>query len=312
MGPENRNSPGSRGPGRDAEILGAASHSVITFEELRALGLSPDEIQYRADVGRLHRKYREVYAVGRPDLTLDGVFLAAVRACGPRANLCRLSALRKFELRRGGTYRIDVVAPRSIKPKKGIRLHRPLSLDALDTTIVDGIPITSVAQTLLDVAAPAYRLNIAKLLHEAAVQEQLDMRAVWTVLARQPNHPGARRLDRASREEVPFTRSDLEEAALSVFRSFSVPKPETNVWVSDGEKLVEVDCLWRDAGLIVEIDSARYHGTRWRRRQDAEKTAALRAQGWTVLRLWDVEINGTPAHVAATVLNAIRGPRESQ
>jgi Protein of unknown function (DUF559) len=294
----------------DAQILRAATHNVITTDELRALGLADRDISYRVKVNRLHRKYREVYAVGRPDLTLDGVFLAAVLACGDEAKLCRRSALRKWGLRRGGgTYRIDVVAPRSIKPKKGVRLHRPLSLDALDTTIVDGIPITTVAQTLLDVAAPAQRVNVAKLLHEAAVRELLDMRAVWAVLARQPNHPGARRLDWASREEVPFTRSELEEAALRVFRSFSVPSPESNVWISDGEKLVEVDFLWRDVGLVVEIDSARYHGTRWRRRQDAAKTAALRAQGWTVHRFWDVEINGTPAQVAATVLAALSGPR---
>jgi hypothetical protein len=296
----------------DARILQAATHNVIRTDELRALDLDHGDISYRVKVGRLHRKHPEVYAVGRPDLSLDGTFLAAVWACGERAKLCRLSALRKFELRRGGTYRIDVVAPRSIKPKKGIRLHRPLSLDALDTTIIDGIPITSVAQTLLDVAAPAYRLNVAKLMHEAAVQELLDMRPIWRVLARQPNHPGARRLDRASREEVPFTRSDLEDAALALFRSFSVPEPETNVWVSDGEKLVEVDCLWRQSGVIVEIDSARYHGTRWRRRQDAAKTAALRQAGWTVHRFWDVEINGTPAQVAATVLAAMHGPRDSE
>jgi hypothetical protein len=312
MGPVNRNSSGSRGPGRDAEIIRAAQHAVITFDELRGLGLSSDEIQYRIDVRRLHPKYTKVYAVGRPDLTLDGVFLAAVRACGPRAKLCHFSALRKFELRGGGTYRIDVAAPRSIKPKKGIRLHRPLGLDALDTTIVGGIPITTVAQTLLDVAAPAYRLNVAKLLHEAAVQELLDVRAIWSVLARNPRAPGARRLEAAITAEVPLTRSELEEAALALFRSFSVPEPETNVWVSDGEKLVEVDCLWREFGLIVEIDSRRYHGTRWRRRQDAAKTAALRAQGWNVLRIWDVEINGTPAQVAATVLTAMSGPPQPQ
>ena len=233
MGPETPNSSKYRSPSLDAPILRSARHNVITTDELRALGLSDPDISYRVEAQRLHRKHRKVYAAGRPDLTLDGVFLAAVLACGDEAKLCRFSALRKFELRRGGTYRIDVVAPRSIKPKKGIRLHRPLSLDALDTTIVDGIPITSVAQTLLDVAAPAYRLNIPKLLHEAAVQELLDMRAVWAVLARQPNHPGARTLDRASREEVPFTRGDFEEAALSLFRSFSGPQPETNVWVSD-------------------------------------------------------------------------------
>jgi hypothetical protein len=291
-------------------VLRAARHCVITFDQLRALGLSADEIDYRADVGRLHRKYTEVFAVGRPDLPLDGVFLAAVLACGPDAILSHRSALRKWGLRGGGTYRVDVTAPRSIKPKRGIRLHRPLHLDALDTSIVDGIPITSIAQTLLDVAAPSYRFNVGKLLHEAAVQELLDMRAIWAVLARSPRAPGARRLDWASREEVPFTRSELEEAALSLFRSFSVPEPETNEWVWDGEKLVEVDFLWRKLGLIVEVDGGRYHSTRWRRRQDAAKTAALRAQGWTVIRFADVEINGTPAQVAATVLAALSGPRK--
>jgi hypothetical protein len=144
------------------------------------------------------------------------------------------------------------------------------------------------------------------------VQELLDMRAIWAVLARNPRAPGARRLDWASREEVPFTRSELEEAALSLFRSFSVPEPETNEWVWDGEKLVEVDFLWRKLGLIVEVDGGRYHSTRWRRRQDAAKTAALRAQGWTVIRFADVEINGTPAQVAATVLAAMSGPRKPE
>jgi hypothetical protein len=309
VGPGTTNNSQYEGPSLDFRILRAARHNVITTDELLALELSHSDIGYRLDIGRLHRKYKEVFAVGRPDLTLNGEFLAAVLACGPKATLSHMSALRKWGLRGGGTYRVDVTAPRSIKPKPGIRLHRPLSLDALATTEIDGIPITSVAQTLLDVAAPSYRLNVGKLLHEAEVQQLLDMRAVWNVLACNPRAPGARCLDRASREEVPFTRSELEDAALSLFRSFAVPEPETNEWVWDGEKLVEVDFLWRRFGLIVEVDGARYHSTRWRRRQDAAKTAALRAQGWTVIRFADVEINGTPAQVAATVLTAVSGPR---
>ena len=203
----------------DARILRAARNCVITTDRLHELGLSKDEIAYRVKADRLHRKYQTGFAVGRPDLPLDGVFLAAVLAGGPRAVLSHRSALRKYGLRSGGTYRIDVTAPRSITKKSGIRLHRPRSLAALDTTILDVIPITSVAQTLLDVSAPSFRFNVGKLLHEAAVQDLLDMRAIWNVLARQPNHPGARRLDWASREEVPFTRSGLEEVALSLFRS---------------------------------------------------------------------------------------------
>jgi hypothetical protein len=310
VGAGTTNNPKSQGPRLDELILRSARHGVIEGKRLRALGLSHSDIAYRVESGRIFRRHRDVFAVGRPDLPLDGVFLAAVLACGPRAKLGFLSALRKHELGRGGTSKIDVIAPRSIKPKPGIRLHRPLSLDALDTTVVEGIPITTVAQTLLDVAAPAYRMNIGKLLHEAAVQQVLDMRAIWSVLARQPNHPGARRLDWASRGEVPFTRSDLEDAGLALCRSFGISLPEMNEWVSDGEKLVEVDMLWRELGLIVELDGSRYHSTRWRRRQDAAKTAALQAQGWTVLRFSDVEIAGAPAQVAATILTAMPGPRD--
>jgi hypothetical protein len=254
----------------------------------------------------------EVFAVGRPDLPLNGVFLAAVLACGPEARLSHLSALRKWGLRGGGTHRIDVTAQRSIKPKPGIRLHRPLSLDAVEFTEADGIPITTVAQTLLDVAAPAYRLNVGKLVHEAIVAELFDMHAIARVLARNPGAPGAARLAEALTDEVPFTRSDLEEAALALFRSHSVPEPASNRWIWDGERLVEVDFVWPEAGVIVEVDGWRYHRSRWRRRQDAAKTAALEAQGWRVLRFSEFAIAGTPADVAATVLTAICGPRKGR
>jgi hypothetical protein len=181
---------------------------------------------------------------------------------------------------------------------------------ARHNVIVDGIPITTVAQTLLDVAAPAYRLNMGKLLHEAIVLELFDLNGISRVLARSPRAPGAWRLAEALTEEVQFTRSDLEDAALALFRSYSVPKPECNAWISDGEKLVEVDFVWRRAGLIVEVDGWRYHRSRWRRRQDAAKTAALEAQGWTVLRFSEFAVAGTPAQVAAAVLAATRGPRD--
>ena len=296
-----------RSPVRDADIVEAAVHGVIEGAGLRGLGLTNSDIAYRVRNGRLHRRYQDVYAVGRPDLPLYGEFVAAVLACGPRALLSHRSAARLWGIANGGTYRIDVTAPRSVRPKRGVRLHRPLSLDALDTTTHEGIPVTSVAQTLLDLAAPTYRVNVGRLLHEASVQEVLDMRAVWAVLARSPRAPGARRVDEAAREEVPFSRSGLESAAWQAFREFGAPLPGANEWVWDGEKLVEVDFVWRDARLIVEVDGDRYHSTRWRRRQDAAKTAALRAQGWNVLRFSDVQVAGAPAQMVAAVLTSING-----
>ena len=312
VGPDSGNYSHSGGPGPDADLVAAAVHGVIEGRRLRDFGLTKENIAYRVRTGRLHRRYPGVFAVGRPDLPLFGEFLAAVLSCGPRAVLSRRSAARLWGIATGGTYRIDVTAPRSIKPKRGIRLHRPLSLDALDTTTHEGIPVTSVAQTLLDLAAPAYRVNVGRLLHEASVQEVLDMRAVWAVLACSPRAPGARSLDEAAREEVPFSRSGLESAAWEVFREFGVSLPKGNQWVWDGEKLVEVDFVWFDERLIVEVDGGRYHSTRWRRRQDAAKTAALRAQGWKVLRFDDVQVAGAPAQMVAAVLTSLRGPQRWQ
>jgi Protein of unknown function (DUF559) len=286
-------------------VLAHAVHAVISYRELRDLGLSGSGIDHRVRTGRLHRRYPEIFAVGRPDLSLDGEFLAAVRACGPRARLSLRSALRKYGLRGGGTFKIDVTAPRSIKPKPGIRLHRPLSLHDADLTELDGIPITTVARTLLDAADPALRIDMGRLIHEATVQGLLDARGCWEVLARHPNAPGARRLDRALREEHPLLRSGLERAALALFSDAGIPTPACNQWIWDGEKLVEVDFLWRRHRLIVEVDGTRYHATRWRRRRDAAKTTALRAQGWTVHRVTDIQLNGAPAHVAATTLGLL-------
>jgi hypothetical protein len=292
----------------DGRILAAARHSVVTTDDLLGLGLTHSDIGYRVEIGRLHRRYKGVFAVGRPDLRIEGTFLAAVLGCGPRALLSHASAARLWNLRRGGTTRIDVTAPRSIKPKPGIRLHRPLSLDALDTTVLEGIPVTSVAQTLLDLAAPACRVDVGRLLHEASVQQVLDMNEVWRVLARNPGAPGARRLDWASREEVPFTRSGLEVAALSLCTEFGIRPPKVNRHVWAGDDLLEVDFLWPDAGLVVEADGGRYHSTRWRRRQDAAKTAKLRAAGYTVHRVTDVEIAGAPAAVAILILDELFRP----
>lgn len=310
MGTESVDIRGFRGPHLDVRILEAARHGVITLAMLRSLGLSQSGVDYRVRNGSLHRRYTGVFAVGRPDLRVAGLFLAAVWACGPDARLSFRSALRHWGVGNGGTYRIDVTAPRGVKPKPGIRLHRPLvPLDAVDLDERDGVPVTSVARTLLDCADPRLRLDVGRLLHEANVQELFDGRALWNVLARCPTAPGARRLERALRDELPpFTRSGLERAFLRLVAEAGLPTPLVNQHVWAGDEMVEVDFVWRDAGVIVETDGSRYHGTRWRRRKDAEKTARLVAAGWRVLRVWDAELAGTPDAVVAQ-LTATLGHR---
>jgi hypothetical protein len=257
----------------DARILQAARHNVITTGELVALGLSHPDIAYRVASARLHRRHRGVYAVGRPDLSLDGTFFAAVSACGPEARLGHRSALRKWGLHGGGTYRIDVIAPRSIKPKPGIRLHRPLCLDALDTTELDGIPITSVAQTLLDVAAPAHRLDIGKLIHNAIVAEAVRH-------ARDVEGAGA---------QSARSRSATPGRGIEGGGSVHPQRPRSG-------GALGLSLVLGARGRMERV------GLGWREARGGRLPVAR-------VRIWDVQVNGTPAQVAAKVLAAMHGPR---
>jgi very-short-patch-repair endonuclease len=289
----------------DREVLARARHGVIEVSALREMGLSQVAITRRAQAGRLHRVHHGVFAVGRPDLSAEGRCLAAALACGPEARVFKRSGARLWELRGGGISKIDIIAPRSVRPQAGIRLHRPRSLDEVDFTEHLGIPITTVARTLLDCAAPGLGIDIGAMVNQAIVRQLLDAREVWDVLARHPTHRGARRLDRAMREEHPVTRSGLEDAMVALLRRAGLGGFRTNWHVWAGDELLEVDFFWRDAGVVVEVDSARYHASRWQQRKDAEKTAKLRAAGYLVLRVWDAEINRAPERVVAAIAAAL-------
>jgi predicted transcriptional regulator of viral defense system len=126
---------------------------VVSLEQLRASGFGDGAIKSRARSGRLHRLHRGVYAVGHRSLRREGRFVAAVLACGPGAVLSHRSASWHWGLLGTDQAAVDVTARRGRRGGPGVRLHRARSLDARDTTTHRGIPITTVARTLLDLAA---------------------------------------------------------------------------------------------------------------------------------------------------------------
>jgi predicted transcriptional regulator of viral defense system len=142
-------------PPRDVTLarLAARQHGVVSLTQLQALGLSADAVRKRAASGRLHRVHRGVYAVGQPRLTRHGRWMAAVLACSPDARLSHRDAAFLWDLRADNRASIDVSVPRpSARPKRGIEVHTSISLTAADVTEHHGIPSTTVARTLLDLA----------------------------------------------------------------------------------------------------------------------------------------------------------------
>jgi len=275
---------------------------VVSLAQLRDLGLGRGAVRHRAAVGRLHRLYPGVYAVGHRFLGREARALAAVMACGPGAVLSHASAAAHWDLRPTDAAAVDVTGARSRKGVPGVRLHRPRSLDAQDATTHRGIPVTSVARTLLDVAGRVEAHQLERALAQAERLQLYDRRAIEDVLARANGHRGIGSLRRAIGAEPAFTRSDLEARFLRLVRDAGLPAPAVNAVVqAPDHPRLEVDFLWARERLIVETDGYETHRTRAAFEGDRRRDAALVAAGYAVLRFTWRELAGRPATVVARV-----------
>lgn len=265
--------------------LAARQWGVVSVPQLRALGLTRGEIEHRGEAGRIHRLHRGVYAVGHAHLGREGRYLAAVLACGPRAVLSYRSAAVWWGLMQYAGAWVDVTSPHGRHAVSGVTRHQARSLAAHDTTTHEGMPITSVARTLLDVAATATRHHLERAVAQAERLQLYDGRAIADVLARTNGHRGRKALANATAQEPAFTRSDLESTFLDLATDTSLGPPQTNVVLSapDHERL-EVDCYWPAHRLVVELDGFESHRTRAAFEVDRQRDAALLARGDRVLR----------------------------
>jgi very-short-patch-repair endonuclease/predicted transcriptional regulator of viral defense system len=260
--------------------LAARQHGVVSLAQLEAVGLGARGAQQRATRGRLHRIHLGVYAVGHAVLGADGRRMAAVLACGPEAVLSHRSAAAAWGLRPSDRARHEVSTPqRGRRSLPGIEVHGVRTLAHDDVTELRGIPMTTVARTLVDLAAVLPTPALERALREAEVLRVLDARAV---LAAARNRRGTARLRRVLAEPDPGpTRSALEERFLALCRRRGLPPPRLNVLVGR----LEVDALWPAERLIVELDGAAVHATRRAFDADRRRDAALVAAGYAVLRL---------------------------
>jgi predicted transcriptional regulator of viral defense system/very-short-patch-repair endonuclease len=267
-----------------AELAGR-QWGVVSRGQLRALGISRGAVEHWLAVGRLHGVYRGVYAVGHTALGPKARRLAAVLACGPGAVLSHGSAAAHWGLLATNAARVDVTAPASRRGQPKIRLHRTRSLDARDTTTHEGIPITTVARTLLDLAATTQPHRLERALAQADHLRLYDHRAITDVIDRANGHRGAAALARATAREPKLTKSDWEVRMLKLVRDAGLPEPLVNHPLDAPDYgYCEVDFFWPAHNLIVETDGWEAHGTRAAFDRDRAKDAALTAAGQRVLR----------------------------
>lgn len=291
--------------GKRIADLAQGQHGVVTLPQLRQLGLSSSAVRSRVEEGSLLRLHEGVYAVGCMPQTEEARYMAAVLACGPDAVLSHRSAVDLLGLREDRRARIDVTAPgRRGRAPQGIAAHRHGSLIAADRTEVKGIPCTSVARTLLDFAGVAPVWELRQVIGEAEVLRALDHAEVRRLIKRGRGRRGVARLRMLLDEIHPQTkrtRSEMERLFLRMCAATGLPEPEVNVWLELDDGLLQPDFLWRDAGLIVEADSRRFHDTDSAFLSDRRREQRLQLAGWRVSRCTWGEIEREPRRLAETI-----------
>jgi Transcriptional regulator, AbiEi antitoxin/Protein of unknown function (DUF559)/AbiEi antitoxin C-terminal domain len=287
--------------------VAAAQHGVFPLAQVVDLGLSDSSARRRVSAGRLHRVYPGVYSLVPPSLlTARGRYLAAVFACGPTAALSHRSAAALHGLRRSSRARIEVTVPgRTTRRHPGIEVHRSIRLEAaVDVTGVDTVPVTTVARTLLDLAAVVPRRALERALDQAEILRVFDLNALRDQLARNPGHPGAGKLRSTLARHTAgdaVTESELEELFRAIVDPAGLPRPEVNAPVDpgDGGMIIRPDVVWRDAKLAVELDGAKWHLTRTAFETDHDRDLRLKAAGWDVIRLTWRQLHDEPTRVTA-------------
>lgn len=287
------NSSEERNPSAIDQAIAAIATSAqgrITSAQLRDLGLSWNQIAYRARIGRLHRVARGVYSVGHVNDGPQARWLTAVLRIGPGAVLSRGPAAGHWGIRPYSSATIDVTYPRRHRPVPGIRLHRT-ALPADEITIHNQIPITTVPRTLLDLATFLSPGQLERALGEAERLGLTNALSLPDLVERYPGRRGVGRLQallQRSQGGLRVTRSELEALFLDLLDGTDLPPPLTNHLVTTPEARFECDFVWPSSRLIVELDGYAYHGGRRASDRDRLRDRVLTVHGWTVIRVtWD-------------------------
>jgi predicted transcriptional regulator of viral defense system len=257
-----------------AEIA-ARQHGVVTAAQLDEVGLSSATIAYWARTGRLHKVHRGVYAVGHDRLSEKGQYMAAVLAAGKGAALAGLSAAALWKAWRRKVPQIEVLTPARRRQHAGFHVRTTRHIHPSDITEHDGVPITTMARTLVDLTDTLTTHQLANVIHEAAFRNRFNRQATLAAMTRANGRRNLAKLADALKQEGPGTRSDLEDRFLEQIADL---QPNVNPTIEGLEVDFELD------GLVIEIDGPGHRRPRTQR-QDAARDAILKAAGYSVLRL---------------------------
>jgi very-short-patch-repair endonuclease len=267
--------------------MAGRQHGVVTTRQLAALGIRGTSVKRRVASGRLVRLYPGVFAVGYVPRTRETRWMAAAMACGPGSVLSHLdaAALWGFYERRGRNVHVTTTS-RAGRKLPRIHAHLARKLEPDDVTTKAGIPVTSVARTLIDLSDLLSRDRVLRAMREAEYLGLLDLDSLLAAVERARGRRRLGVLKHAIARHRPgeIVREELEHRFLELVHAAGLPHPQTNVKIQTRRRKYEVDCLWRAEGVAVELDGRAAHARATAFEEDRARDAALSAIGLRPLR----------------------------
>ena len=285
--------------------LSARQHGVVALRQLRAFGMTPNAVRKRVNAKRWRRVHPTVIAVSYAPLTRRARYMAAVLACGSGSALSHRSAADLRSMRSCNRRNIEVTSPaRRGRGFDGIEVHSGTTLRACDIEKVDGIPCTTVARTLLDLADVVSARELERACEQAERLQVFDLKAINEQFARANGRRGAATLRTILAEALrtpTMTRNKLEEFFLGLCRAAGVPQPRVNHWIAVEPIGYEADFLWVEQRLIIEVDGRDVHTTRLAFEHDRLRDQRLTLAGYRVVRFTWRQVTEQPEQTIATI-----------
>ena len=289
---------------RAIAAVAGPQYGYITRAQLLAIGLSRRAIHYRVEVGQLIPVHAGVYGVGHVNVTPVARASAAVLACGKGGVLSHGSAATLWGFNKYWDMPFEVTVATSHRRRGAIKVHRSRTLVSQDITHQLGVRVTTPERTVLDVAPRLTSRRLSRVVNDARHAGFLHLNDLADVLDRNPHHPGTSRLRSFVANPGNPTRSPLEDDFLEFAKRYGLPTPVTNTHLLG----YEVDVLYPEERLVVEVDSHQFHSDRQTFEGDRNRDVDFLAAGIVTVRITDERMNQKPEHEASR-LNKILAAR---
>jgi hypothetical protein len=279
--------------------LAEQQYGIVTYRQMREMGLSNGHIHRASKASRLRRVHRGVYAVGHKSLSRRAQSLAAVLACGSGAVLSHRSAAWLWGFLTRFPSEPEVTVPSRGHRRRTIRVYRTAGMPDRDCTTLEGIPVTSAGRTLFDLAGAVSTRDRARAIDRARRTGRLNLGELDEMLARRGGTPQAKVLREALtlyRKPV-YDRARSELLFLDALEQEGVSSPVLNCW----EGKWEIDAYWPAERFAVEVDGWETHGSREAFENDRLRQEEMKLAGIDCISISARRIETEPRQVAQNI-----------